>query len=63
MMFLSPETYLGLKITGMLTLTHAIMELVEFLCTIPGVKAFLSEKLSQDPLETFFWLPATEGEG
>ena len=30
------------------------MELVEFLFTIPGVKAFLSEKLSQDPLEKFF---------
>ena len=30
------------------------MELGEFLFTIPGVKAFLSEKSSQDPLEKFF---------
>ena len=33
---------------------NSFVELVEFLFTIPGVKAFLSEKLSQDPLEKFF---------
>ena len=30
------------------------MELTKYLFTIPGVKAFLSRKLSQDPLEQFF---------
>ena len=33
---------------------NSFVELVEFLFTIPGVKAFLSEKLCQDPLEKFF---------
>ena len=33
---------------------NSFVELVEFLLTIAGVKAFLSEKLSQDPLEKFF---------
>ena len=30
------------------------MELVNYIFQIPGVKAFLSEKLCQDPLEKFF---------
>lgn len=30
------------------------MELVEYLFAIPGVKVFLSEKVSQDPIEKFF---------
>ena len=30
------------------------MELTQYLFTIPGVKLFLSERLSQDPLEKFF---------
>ena len=30
------------------------MELLEYIFTIPGVKVFLSERLSQDPLEKFF---------
>lgn len=30
------------------------MELVEYLFTIAGVKVFLSEKVSQDPIEKFF---------
>ena len=33
---------------------HSFVELVTFLFTLPGIKAFLSEKLSQDPLEKFF---------
>lgn len=49
MMLLSEETRLGLKIT-----VHSFVELVKFLFTLPGIKAFLSEKLSQDPLEKFF---------
>lgn len=30
------------------------MELVQYIFTIPGVKYFLSERLTQDPLENFF---------
>ena len=37
-----------------LTTVHSFVELLEFLFTIPGVKVFLSGKLSQDPLEKFF---------
>ena len=33
---------------------NSFVELVKFYFTIPGVKAFLSEKLSQNPLEKFF---------
>lgn len=83
-MLLSPETLLGLQITGMFfqpfsivlvflvaynfpTLQHpalfiflytslvkSFVELVKFIFTIPGVTTFLSERLSQDPLEKFF---------
>ncbi len=35
-------------------LVHSFLELVPYLFTIPGVSAFLSEKLCQDPLEKFF---------
>ncbi len=30
------------------------MELVRYVFTIPGVKAFLSQRICQDPLEKFF---------
>ena len=30
------------------------MELVEYLCGVPGVRYILSERLCQDPLESFF---------
>lgn len=33
---------------------RSFLELVPFLFTIPGVTCFLSERLSQDPLEKFF---------
>ena len=33
---------------------RAFVELVAYLFTIPGVKVFLSEKVSQDPIEKFF---------
>ncbi|XP_019862720.1 PREDICTED: uncharacterized protein LOC109591422 [Amphimedon queenslandica] len=46
---LSEETLLGIKIT-----THSFIDLIKFIFTIPGVKSFLSERLSQDPLEKFF---------
>ena len=32
----------------------SFVELVKFIFTIPGVTTFLSERLSQDPLEKFF---------
>ena len=32
----------------------AFIELVKYLFTLPGVKCFLSEQISQDPLEKFF---------
>ena len=33
---------------------HSFLELVEYIFTIDGIKVFLSERLSQDPLENFF---------
>ena len=33
---------------------RSFIEITKFAFTIPGVKVFLSEKLSQDPLEKFF---------
>ena len=32
----------------------AFIEMVNYLFTLPGVKCFLSERISQDPLEKFF---------
>ena len=32
----------------------SFVELTRYLFTVPGVKAFLSRRLSQDPLEQFF---------
>ena len=32
----------------------AFIEMVKYLFTLPGVKYFLSEQISQDPLEKFF---------
>ena len=32
----------------------SFVEMVKFIFTIPGVTTFLSERISQDPLETFF---------
>lgn len=37
------------------------MELVPYLFKIPGVTCFLSEKLSQDPLEKFFGCQRQKG--
>lgn len=48
-MLLSAETRLGLRMTA-----KSFVELVRYIFTIPGVKAFLSECLCQDPLEKFF---------
>ena len=37
-----------------LTAVKSLLELIPYLLSIPGVKVFLSERLSQDPLERFF---------
>ena len=36
------------------TEVNSFLELVEYIFTIDGIKVFLSERLSQDPLEKFF---------
>lgn len=33
---------------------YSFHDLIKFIFTIPGVKSFLSERISQDPLEKFF---------
>ena len=35
-------------------IVHSLVELVRFVFAIPGVTAFLSNRLCQDPLENFF---------
>ena len=37
-----------------LSAVKSFLELVRYIFTIPGVKFFLSERISQDPLENFF---------
>lgn len=44
-------------------LSHSFIELTEFVFTIPEVKVFLSEKVSQDPLEKFFGCQRQRGGG
>ena len=39
----------------------SFVQLVHFLLNIPGVDTFLSEKISQDPLEKFFGLQRQRG--
>jgi hypothetical protein len=55
-MLLSAETRLGLRMTA-----KSFMELVRYIFTIPGVKAFLSERRSmpRSPGKVL-WLPAPE---
>ncbi|KAL5474560.1 hypothetical protein EMCRGX_G026521 [Ephydatia muelleri] len=48
-MLLSPQTLLGLKIT-----VNSIVEMVKYLFSLEGVKSFLSNRISQDPIEKFF---------
>ena len=40
--------------TIMSLLVHSLLELVPYMFTIPGVNSFLSERISQDPLEKYF---------
>lgn len=69
LMLLSHETRLGLRITGednliymyvydaymnFSFLVHSFIELVKYLLSIPEVSVFISNKLSQDPIEKFF---------
>ena len=39
----------------------SFIDLVNYLFTLPGVKSFLSERISQDPLEKFFGLQRQRG--
>ena len=39
----------------------SFVQLVRFLFDVPGVNVFLSEKISQDPLEKFFGLQRQRG--
>lgn len=55
-MLLSQETLLGIRITA-----HSFVDLIKYVFTIPGVKFFLSEKVSQDPLEKFFGMQRQRG--
>jgi len=43
-----------LKVITFVFTVKSFLELVRYIFTIPGVKMFLSERLSQDPLENFF---------
>lgn len=69
-MILSHETLLGLRITGkgnsvyiqvknvyiyvIFIPVHSFVELARYLLNIPEVDVFLSNKVSQDPIEKFF---------
>ena len=56
----SSTTSLPLPWSTLLLIVHfppivkSFVELVRFIFTIPGVEVFLSERISQDPLEKFF---------
>ena len=36
------------------TTVHSFVELTKYLLSIPGVNVFMSNKISQDPIEKFF---------
>ncbi len=40
---------------------HSFIELVPYLFTVPGITSFLSERISQDPLEKFFGWQRSRG--
>ena len=65
MMFMPVETRKGIEVTGNKIYTkllclndfyivNSFVKIVQYLLTVPGVKCFLSSRLSQDPLEKFF---------
>ena len=48
-------TYSSWYYCGILLVSvKSFVELIRYIFTVPGVKVFLSEKISQDPLEKFF---------
>ena len=44
-----------------LLVVKSFVELVRYIFKIPGVQSFLSEKLTQDPLEKFFGMQRQRG--
>ena len=44
----------AMHLTSIFLTANAFIELTEYLFTVPGVKSFLSERISQDPLEKYF---------
>lgn len=71
-MMLSDITQNGMKITGiycshsryLCTFTpvvHSFLELIPIIFKIPGFVCFMTEKLSQDPLERFFGCQRQQG--
>ena len=71
-MILSNITDRGIRITGAIYycnhvmfydqfLVSSFLELIPYLFKIKGVSSFLSEKLSQDPLEKFFGVQRQQG--
>lgn len=46
-----------------LYIVQSFVELVKYLFTIPGVELFLSSRLNQDPLESFFGKQRQSGGG
>ena len=70
-MLIATETRLGIRITAiqlsivcmifLFFLVKSFVELVRFIFKIPGVETFLSERLTQDPLEQFFGMQRQRG--
>ena len=47
--------------TVFLSIVKSFIDLVRYLFTLPGVKSFLSEQISQDSLEKYFGLQRQRG--
>ena len=67
-MLLSTATRLGLRMTSssnskcnVCNAAHLFIELVEYVFTLPDVSVFLSQRISQDPLENFFGCQRQQG--
>lgn len=74
MMVLAKETRQGIYATGIslpslcthsnlsiISTVKSFVELVQYILKIPGAKYFLSERISQDPLENFFGVQRQRG--
>ena len=44
-----------------LSIVKSFIDLVRYIFTLPGVKSFVSERVSQDPLEKYFGLQRQRG--